>query len=141
MSGEQGHADESARQNEEPTGWEKIRIQQLGFVNNVFLGLAVGVLVFGVNLLIDHTNRLNAAPISAGLALLLSALSAFSGLIATITRLIDFRLAAKDRRREPIAQQFGQWTWWLLRLQVITFFLSTVFAGFWFWILIACKPS
>jgi len=121
--------------------WQEIRIQQLGYVNNLVLGLAVGVLAFETSLVEGNAARFYTAPWLASLSLGLATASVAFGLVAGVTRLLDFRLTAQLHRTEDEetkvrlrcrADKFGNWTWKLLWLQLSTFAASGVLSILWF---------
>src|SRR5437660_9606206 len=76
--------------------WAGVRIAQLGYVNNLILGLAVGMVAFETSLIVGHTDRLHVDPwwivhVAFGLAMLSVAL----GLATALCRLHDFRQTAE----------------------------------------------
>lgn len=110
--------------------WQEIRIKQFGFVNNVVLLLASGVLGFVVRS--ENTSALEKVGI---LALLLSILF---GLFSAWTRLWDFRLTAQLSRAKATGDcehscsciyckvrhkvdELGERSWMLLGAQLFTF--------------------
>jgi hypothetical protein len=80
------------RESEAYHRWEKIRISQLGYVNNLILGLAVGVLAFETNMMVGHAERFHAGPWWLALpSILFAAVSVVLDLVIAINRLHDFR--------------------------------------------------
>lgn len=81
--------------------WQRYTIEQLTFVLNLFLGLSVGSLAFGIALLQNDSFSLSGCSkvaFSGGLIAL--ALSVASGCAAVVTRLLDFRYTARKVRAD-----------------------------------------
>lgn len=95
---------------------------QLSFSINLFLGFSVASLAYVTNLL------LNSAKGNAVLeyVLIIWALSAVAGCIATVSRLLDFRYTAAKIKspnccNEFLAAYLGKVTWGMFWLQIILY--------------------
>lgn len=117
--------------------WQKYTVEQMTFALNLFLGISVGALAYGVSLVKeDHF----ALPPWRGRVLLIGlvalASSTLSGCLAVVSRLFDFRLTAKKIRADNKFeageagvyqhkyQFFGKLTWRLFYLQLFTFLIG-----------------
>ncbi|MGP8225416.1 MAG: hypothetical protein ACLQGT_04605 [Terracidiphilus sp.] len=113
--------------------WQKITIDQLGYVINLIITLSVALLGYFFSLLRDTTF---VPGHSARCALLFSflaiALSVFCGLLCTLIRLLDFRgtaMRTKSRVDAPSKsdlERMGNVTWRLFYIQLSAFTLSVV---------------
>ena len=63
-------------------------------MNNLFLGLAVGVVAFELNQLLSHPSFADLGLTAAVWSVVLAGASAIGGLLTSITRLLDFRATA-----------------------------------------------
>jgi len=130
----------SLKEGEPYVHWAGVRIAQLGYVNNLILGLAAGMVAFETSLIVGHTDRLHVdhwwiVHVAFGLAMLSVAL----GLATALCRLHDFRQTAEaylwqgeDRqRRLKATESLGKWTWRLLWTQAVAFFLGVVALSAW----------
>ncbi len=126
--------------------WQGIRIEQMGYVNNLLIGLTSGSLVWLGDYLLTNG-------VSANIFFLLSPLffsiSLVLGFSTAWNRLKDFRLTAqvlrslveeptsiatqgtKTKRKEmrTDAKNLGEASWTLLRWQIITFSIGLGFAA------------
>jgi hypothetical protein len=124
--------------------WQSIRIEQMGFINNLVIGLASGILLWQGQILltasIDVQIRIQ---FMTGAALFLA--SVIFGCILAYNRLLDFRLTAKIVRsldkfppsNNDAKQKRTKWrattknlgilTWILLPVQLITFLAGLTF--------------
>lgn len=108
--------------------WQRITIEQLGYVLNLVFGLTIAVLGYWLLLLRDGTFM--PGPLGRK-AMLLSffalAASGVSGLVCTLNRLQDFRGTAQRARGKPGAptedqlNRLGKITWCLFYVQLIAF--------------------
>lgn len=120
--------------------WQRITIEQVGFVNNLLIGLAAGIIVLQATILFGREIILGNAEkgfFSSSLVLLF--LSLIAGILTAWNRLIDFRKTmaiAREQRRngdhEKIhalrneAIHYGKRTWKLLGAQTIFFCLGAL---------------
>jgi len=126
--------------------WQKIALEQLGYVINLFLTLSGAVLAFAVKIMMDSK-----APLPACVhymfhaSLLVLGISIGSSLAANTTRAMDFRYtrrAAYARwKKEPdhatlqeTADNCGKWTWWLFYCQTGAFGLGVLLLCVSIWI-------
>ena len=120
--------------------WQEYRIEQLAFAQNLFLGLSVGALAFGISLVRDEGFFLSGrSKIVFGVGLAALALSIVLGCAAVVSRLLDFRsTAAKIRADEKDdaaneagvyknrSEVFGTLTWSLFWLELLSFVIGLV---------------
>ncbi len=120
--------------------WQKYTIEQLTFALNLFLGLSVGSLAFGVTLLQNESfsfSGCSKVAFSGGLIALV--LSVVSGCVAVVTRLLDFRYTARkvraDKKYNPESEAgvysyrskiLGQLTWRLFWFQLFSFSVGLI---------------
>ena len=117
--------------------WQAIRIKQLGFINNLVLGLSLGLLAYNFKLILPDEIQLNCfQKILFWISSLLTLISVFIALILAINRLEDFRLTAQIARKEEKNQsenieidrkksdKLGKKTWCLFIWQIATFFIG-----------------
>jgi hypothetical protein len=119
--------------------WDKYRIEQLTFALNLFLGLSVGALAYGVALVREDGFALPPRPkrlLFIGLIAL--AVSTLMGCIAVVTRWLDFKYTAKkiraDGRNKPekaklyrfLNKVFGGVTKLLFVLELIGFLIGLI---------------
>lgn len=118
--------------------WQTQTIAQLSFAINLFAGLSVAALGFGVSFLREQSfspNRCYAVAYLASLALL--GISTLCGIAATVTRLLDFRATARTVRLRQTdastagiafagdeAKVLGKATWRLFWALLVTFLLG-----------------
>ncbi len=120
------------------TRWQNIRITQLGFANNLIIGLSVGSLGYLMNF-INNTNSFNTfQKILIWIDCPLLLISCLVGLLLIINRLEDFKITAQIvRKREfeenmnieilrSLTKELGEKTWNLFIWQVSTFFAGFV---------------
>src|SRR5437660_8960310 len=78
--------------NERFVRWQKYLIDQMTFAQNLFLGLSVGALAFGVTLVKENGFSLPAGPRAClFVGLIALSLSSVAGCLAVVSRLLDFR--------------------------------------------------
>ena len=81
------------------TRWQSNAIAQLSFAVNLFLGLATALLGFSVSLILDEKFVLYGMPrYIFAVALLCQLISLLFGVVAVITRTLDFRFTAQIAR-------------------------------------------
>ncbi len=128
--------------------WAETRRTRLGFVNNLCLGLAVGLVAFDAHKILEATQRLQAPPGPAGTTLLLAILSALFGIVTSVVRLLDFRFTAalhaagsEDEIRElrKRIRFLDPTTWSLLWFQLGTFALAVGATGWWVWTVLCSR--
>jgi hypothetical protein len=124
--------------NESYIRWQNIRITQLGFANNIIIGLSVGSLAYFMNFITKTVsfNFYQKILIWLGCPLLL--ISCLLGLILIINRLEDFRITSQIARKRELGEnmdieilrsqtkEIGKKTWNLFIWQVSTFFSGFV---------------
>ena len=114
--------------------WQNITINQLGFVNNLIVVLAIGLIGYSINFIQNEKIILISVQkvfFWIGGILLLSSITL--GILTSINRLRDFKLTAKIARKRESKQledieenrekskELGIVTWSLLISQIITF--------------------
>jgi hypothetical protein len=117
--------------------WQAIRINQLGFINNLILGLSLGLLAYNFNFIIPDEIQLNCfQKLLFWISIILNVTSVFIALILAINRLEDFRLTAQISRKEEKNQtdnikfdraksnKLGKKTWCLFTWQIATFLIG-----------------
>jgi hypothetical protein len=114
--------------------WQDYRIQQLGFVNNLFVGLSTGIIgITGYVVFAQPVALVNFEPVLVGMALIFHALSVLAGSAVAWNRLRDFRATAQVVRKRSTenvselrdkAEQLGDKTWCILKVQGGTFVLG-----------------
>lgn len=117
--------------------WQAIRIKQLGFINNLVLGLSVGLLAYNFKFILPDEVRLNSIQkILFWISSFLTVISVFIALILSINRLEDFRLTAQIARKEEKkktdnieieraqSNKLGKKTWCLFTWQIATFLIG-----------------
>ncbi len=125
--------------------WQGRQIDQLGFVNNLFIVLATGVLAFQTDLVFNSIQK----PVNNTFILLFSIFimlfSILVGCVLAINRLNDFRktldivkakrklvdFRSKDeksniKKLKSEEEKLGENTWKLLNAQIISFSLSLI---------------
>jgi hypothetical protein len=81
--------------------WDKYRIEQLTFALNLFLGLSVGALAYGVALVREDGFALPPRPKKLlFIGLIALAVSTLTGCIAVVSRWLDFKYTAKKLRAD-----------------------------------------
>lgn len=118
--------------------WQGRTIEQLGFVNNLLIGLATGLFAFSVQLAFDTATLTTAAKIGMIVSIVLAFGSIVLGCLTAWNRLSSFRTTARvarDRQREgdndveqlrESSSKRDEKTWCLLLWQAITFALSAL---------------
>jgi hypothetical protein len=105
--------------------WQDYRIQQLTFSINMFLGLAVASLGFAIKVRLEGE-----IPIAIVLLpVFLWAISVFSGCVATLSRLVDFRHTARKIKdggelNTFVARWSGKITWSAFWVQTLTYLIG-----------------
>lgn len=120
--------------------WQGRTIEQLGFVNNLLIGLATALLIFGAKLPFDEKLKLSCSEKWLIIASLLSVfLSISSGVYVAWNRLRSFRFTTRvARQRETgkrtniselrqLVSKFDKRTWPMLTIQTILFVLGALF--------------
>jgi hypothetical protein len=105
--------------------WQDYRIRQLSFSINMFLGLAVASLGFVIKVRLEDKIPI----VIVLLPVVLWAISVFSGCVATLSRLVDFRHTAKKIKdggelNTFIAEWSGQVTWAAFWAQALTYLIG-----------------
>ncbi len=124
--------------------WQKIRIEQFGYVNYLILTLASGASAFGTKPLIENDNSSIAAYSSAlyWFALLFFFASVIAGIVCAHTRLCDFQKTAliaklkherggndtgKDiKKLRCKTKMLGKRSWQFLHCQMIHFSIGII---------------
>jgi len=128
--------------------WDDRRRRQLGFVNNLFLGLAVGAVAFELNQLLSHPAFADRGLTAAVWSVVLASASAIGGLLTSITRLLDFRATAAIHGASSTEEEmccrsranlFSRITWMLLWFPITGFALALVFGVRWVWVVLASE--
>lgn len=117
--------------------WQAIRINQLGFINNLAIGLSLCLLAYNFNFILPDDIELNCLQkVLFWISALLTVVSVFIGLILSINRLEDFRLTAQIARKEEKketenieidrvkSEKLGNKTWCLFTWQIATFLIG-----------------
>jgi len=130
--GQQDQRHEPAtRVSDAPQRWQKIAIDQLGYLLNLILALTIGALAYDFGLLRDASFR----PSCPAKCLMIGsitalAFSAMAGLVCAFVRLYDFRGTARRARKRPSAPSredlrfLDKAVWVLLHIQTISFALG-----------------
>jgi len=103
--------------------WQDYRIRQLSFSINLFLSFSVASLAYAINLKMQHPADLD-LPLRA--VIQIWGLSSALGILATISRLLDFRYTARKLRGARkcdgiMASWCGPVTWGLFWSQILSF--------------------
>jgi uncharacterized membrane protein YhaH (DUF805 family) len=117
--------------------WQSRMIDQLGFVNNLFIVLATGVLAFQTDFIFKHNQDLESNKLFLILSIFITLFSLVSGCYVAINRLRDFsttrniirsRMKGEDEKhRDELRAQskiFGEKTWEFLKYQIYLLLLS-----------------
>ncbi|KZN67702.1 hypothetical protein N478_02780 [Pseudoalteromonas luteoviolacea S4060-1] len=109
-------------QRESYARWQNHRVSQLSFTINLFLGFSVASLAYVINLLLTSTKG-NAV---LEYVLVIWAVSAIVGCIATVIWLLDFRYTASKLRapnscNKFLAAHLGKVTWSMFWAQIILY--------------------
>lgn len=122
--------------NDRGNRWQKITIDQFGYLLNLVLTLAVAVLGYGFSLLRDKDfNPHTCGRLCWIVSILFLLVSIICGLICAVNRLDDFRGTTKRARGQKNApssltlRRKGRRSWILLRLQLGTFAIGTLGIG------------
>jgi hypothetical protein len=127
------------KNNESFVRWQGRSIEQLGFLNNLLMGLSIGLLVFQINLIFSREVVLSKAEdLFFIVSLVFCLLSLIFGIYLAWNRLSSFgqtALIARKRetgKREDIEElrkqvkELDNKTWALLKAQMITFGLHII---------------
>lgn len=131
--------------------WQDKTIAQMGFLNNLLIGITTGELYLGLNMIIDKKARLSGInQVLLSISILATILSLVVGCCLAYNRLHSFRITmhlARDRGNveEPITEKLrrsdktsDKITWILIRLQMGFFLTGTILTGIlifnWLWI-------
>ena len=120
--------------------WQRYTTEQLTFALNLFLGLSVGSLAFGITLLREDTFLLvGCSKVIFSIGLVALAASVVIGCAAVVSRLLDFRYTAQkvradekgDSENESGVYQYrskalGRLTWRLFWFELFTFSVGVV---------------
>ena len=104
--------------------WQGYTIQQLSFTVNLFVGFAVASLAYIISLKVNHPELEfnHVVPIVSW------SFSALFGVIATLSRLYDFRYTASRIRHgddnKDLTEDLGDLTWYMLWLQILAYALG-----------------
>jgi len=115
-------------QHERYVRWQEHRLNQLTFSINLFLGFAVASLAFAINIKIGKSLQVF---IPLNCIIIWWSVSAASGCIATISRLLDFRFTARKIKNSSdkdkcVAKLCGYITWGFFWIQVITYVIGAI---------------
>ena len=118
--------------------WQGRTIEQLGFVNNLLIFLATGMLAFQIQLAIREISFTILNKCIIVLSMLLIFISLILGCYLAWNRLLSFRITAQVARkmetgkREDIedlrdkVKTLDKRTWWLLPVQTVSFGLGAL---------------
>ena len=125
--------------NESFIRWQERSIQQLGFVNNLLIGLSTAIFIFQIKVSFDQTISLpNTIFCLFFISIIFIFLSITFGCITAWIRLKDFHLTSKIARkreknkRDSIntlrerSKSLGSATWTLLTIQAIFFIFGQI---------------
>jgi hypothetical protein len=124
--------------NESYIRWQNIRITQLGFANNLIIGLSVGLLGYLMSFITKSISFNLFQKILIWFCCPLLLISCLMGLLLIINRLEDFRITSQIARKRELGEnvdikilrsqtkEIGKKTWNLFIWQVSTFFLGFV---------------
>lgn len=87
--------------------WQNIRIEQFGFVNNLFIVLASGFLILEAQSVMNITKLLPSEACLIGISAILVFLSLSSGSFLAINRLLAFRKTAQIARKRETHDRNG----------------------------------
>ena len=117
--------------------WQQIRINQLGFVNNLILGLSIGVIVYITNFLISTNISLSFyQKLFFWIGAILILISILVGISLAIIRLENYRVTARKALKNDKKEKEGmkllrdksdcldKITWILFYFQIGTFLIS-----------------
>ncbi len=111
------------------TRWQQRTIEQLGFSINLILTLALGTLGYTLAIY-DKANAACLRKCTFVVACILLFLAVLFGIVASLTRLYDFRLTAQTNREADeteckrlrrITDRLGRCTWFFFLAEVVTF--------------------
>lgn len=118
--------------------WQGRTIEQLGFVSNLLIFLATGMLAFQVQLAIREISLTILDKCTIILSTLLIFISIMFGCYLAWNRLLSFRLTAQVARKRETGKREGiedlrkkvetqdKRTWWLLPTQIVSFGLGAL---------------
>ncbi len=123
--------------NESFVRWQGRTVDQLSFVNNLFVGLSTGMLIFLIQFAFSHNGRfVNIEKWLNVCSIVLIFFSLFTGGLLAINRLYSFRLTSEIARnresngregieeKRSLAKKRDRRTWILLWTQIISFILG-----------------
>lgn len=129
--------------------WQGRQITQLGFVNNLFIVLATGVLAFQTDLIFKYNQTLKCNKLFFFLSILLTLFSLGIGCYVTINRLTDFQkttkmVEAKKKKKDERStdeqdiinelkaetNKLGKKTWKFLKYQIYLLVLGIIVLAF-----------
>lgn len=107
--------------------WQDHRVAQLSFSINLFLGFSVASLAYIINLKLSG----NESNLPINLVMMLWAISALLGCMATISRLLDYRYTARKIKSGGkfnvfMAKHCGPVTWGCFWSQVIAYTTGSI---------------
>lgn len=102
--------------------WQNYRITQLSFSINLFLGFSVASMAYVINLLLGDAKGNDVLEC----VLIVWAISAASGCLGTISRLLDFKYTAQKIRspnkcNKFFAKYLGYGTWIMFWFQILLY--------------------
>ena len=115
------------QQHERYVRWQDYRIRHLSFTINLFLTFAVASLAYAINLKLENKQH-GSIPLET--IIIWWAVSAAFGVIATMSRLLDFRCTEKKNKNNDklsnsvISKCCGKITWKCFEYQAIAYFLG-----------------
>ena len=140
------------RNKDSPNRWQQITITQMGYIINLIIVLAMGSMVFSVNIFFNNKFTLLYwfEKMFFYSSLLLQLVSLIFGILIVLNRLKDFRitfqiarqrnekceekdLVKKDeynkelRIKRNVSQKLGEKTWVLFNIQIISFGVGMLF--------------
>lgn len=121
--------------------WQTIRINQLSFINNLILGLSIGLIVYIINFIVSNEKDLTFyQKLFFWIGSLLTIISIFSGILLAIIRLENYRITAKKALQNDKNEEKGitlsnndltspskfldKITWIFFYFQIFTFIIS-----------------
>jgi uncharacterized membrane protein YhaH (DUF805 family) len=120
--------------------WQRITIEQLGFVNNLFLVFSAGVFTYFNSFINDATVLHHSVKLIFIISVIFNIISFLSGVFCALNRLSDFRLtkdiakdvsaglpSAKLSGDRALTKVLGYVTWILFHIQVYTLLLAWIF--------------
>jgi len=128
------------RRHERMIRWQDYRIQHLSFTINLFLTFGIALIGFCFSKLVDPNEYLRPIIPYIKIVAFIVGYSIFLGIIATITRLIDFRatftkiqgreIGIKRKRINFISKYIGNLSWGFLWGQIIVLLIAAIILGY-----------